>query len=101
MPEDVSAQDGFVREIGATAAEFERGLRLAVPGGVDAPAPGRLRVAQDGVTLELTLTALPERRIGLFRLPVLHAHLRFTAGAAADRAALLARIDRAMQRGGG
>lgn len=101
MREDVSAADGFVREVGATPAEFERGLRLAVPGGVCRPWPGVLRAERAGVALEIALTALPERRLGMFRLPVLSARFRFLAGNAAARAAFLAHIDRAMQRGGG
>ncbi len=101
MPEDVGAPEGFLREIGATATEFERGLRLAVPGGVVSPRPGALRVEQGGVTLEVDLTELPERRMGLFRLPVLRARLRFLSGDVPARQSLLARIDRAMQRGGG
>lgn len=101
MAEDVSAPGGFVREVGATLAEFERGLRLAVPDGVSAPSPGCLRVASGGVTLDIDLTELPERRLGQFRLPVLAARYRFVAGDAPDRAALLAHLDRAMQRGGG
>ena len=101
MAEDVSASDGFVREVGATLAEFERGLRLAVPDGVSTPSPGCLKVARNDVVLQIDLTELPERRLGLFRLPVLHARYRFVAGDVPARAALLAHIDRAMQRGGG
>lgn len=99
--EDVSAPDGFVREVGSTVAEFERGLRLAVPKGVSPAGDGLLTVAQGGVALEIALTVLPERRLGLFRLPMLSAHYRFVAGSEAERAALLAHLDRSMQRGGG
>jgi len=53
------------------------------------------------VVLEVALSTLPERRIGLFCLPVLLARFCFTAGDRAARMALLARIDLAMQRGGG
>lgn len=101
MAEDVSAPDGFVREVGATLAEFERGLRLAVPGCVSVPASGCLRVERDNVMLEVDIAALPERRLGLFRLPVLQARYRFLSGDVPARAALLAHLDRAMQRGGG
>ena len=101
MAEDVSTPEGFVREIGATTAEFERGLRLAVPAGVSVCPPASLRVVRYGVVLEIELTAQPERRLGLFCLPVLQARYRFVAGDVPARAALLAHIDRAMQRGGG
>lgn len=99
--EDVCAPEGFVREVGATPAEFERGLRLALPDGVSMVEPGRLRADDGCAVLEVELREMPERCIGLFRLPVLHARLRFTAGDPAARTALLARIDLAMQRGGG
>lgn len=99
--EDVCAPEGFRREMGATAGEFERGLRLAVAGAVSCPRPGLLRVDDAGVVLEVELTEMPERRLGLFRIPVLHARLCFLSGNRAARQALLARIDLAMQRGGG
>jgi len=99
--EDVCAPDGIVREIGATAAEFERGLRLAVTGAVSCPQPGVLRVDDPGTVLEVELTEQPERRLGQFRIPVLHAHLRFIGGTREARQTLLVRIDLAMQRGGG
>ena len=101
MAEDVSTPEGFVREIGATTVEFERGLRLAVPTGVSVPSPGCLRVERGDTVLQIDFTVLPERRLGLFRLPVLQARYRFLAGDVPARAALLAHIDRATQRGGG
>ena len=101
MTEDVTAPNGFVREVGASLAEFERGLRLALPDGVTSPRPFSLRAEEGGAVLEVELAEMPERRIGLFCLPVLQARLRFTAGDEAARKALLARIDLAMRRGGG
>lgn len=101
VAEDVCAPGGFTREVGATPAEFERGLRLALPDGVSSPRPRVLCVERCGVVLEVALSTLPERRIGLFCLPVLLARFCFTAGDRAARMALLARIDLAMQRGGG
>ena len=101
MREDVCAPGGILREIGATAAEFERGLRLAVGTALSMPRSGLLRVDDPGTVLEVTLTEMPDRRIGLFRIPVLHAQLCFLSGSRAARQALLARIDLAMQRGGG
>lgn len=101
VAEDVCAPDGFIREVGATPAEFERGLRLALPDGVMSPRPLVLHAEWRGAMLEVVLTVMPERRIGLFRLPVLLARFCFTAGDRAARMALLAHIDLAMQRGGG
>lgn len=101
VAEDVCAPDGFTREVGATPAEFERGLRLALPEGVTAPRPLVLHAVRGGVSLQVALTVMPERRIGLFRIPVLLARFCFTAGEREARMALLAHIDHAMQRGGG
>lgn len=94
------APEGFRREVGATAVEFERGLRLAVAGVVSSPQPGVLRVDAPAAVLEVALTELPERCIGQFRIPVLCAHLRFLSGNRAARQALLARIDLALSRSG-
>lgn len=99
--EDVDAPDGFVREMGATPAEFAHGLGLALPGGVTASDPLHLRGEWRGVVLEVELIVQPERRLGCFRLPVLLTRWRFRAGERAARQALLRRIDLAMQRGGG
>jgi hypothetical protein len=41
------------------------------------------------------------RRLGLFELPQLDVRYRFGPGDEATRRALLARLDRAMQKGGG
>ena len=65
MREDVCAPGGILREIGATAAEFERGLRLAVGTALSMPRSGLLRVDDPGTVLEVTLTEMPDRRIGL------------------------------------
>jgi hypothetical protein len=101
VAEDVCAPEGFTREVGATPAEFERGLRLALPDGVSSPRPLVLHADCHGVMLKVELTVMPERRIGLLRLPVSLARYHFTAGEREARLALLAHIDLAMQRGGG
>ncbi|KAB2965219.1 hypothetical protein [Zoogloea sp.] len=99
MDEQVEA--GFVRELGASPAEFERGLYLALPGGVSSPAPLVYRADDGEAVLEVVLTAMPDRRIGQFCIPVTRARLRFLAGDAQACDRLLSRLDRAMQRGGG
>lgn len=90
----------FEREVGATPAEFRRGLALAHPGLADVEGDV-LRVAEGAVRLTLRLTSLPGRRLGLFELPVLRVRYEFEAGTPEDCRALLDRIDLAMQRGGG
>lgn len=88
------------RELSATPAEFAHGLRLAfgeaVRGG-----PLHFQVHYKQAALDIDLTPGPERRIASLCLPTLHARLRFTAGDAAAQTRLLARMDLAMQRGGG
>ena len=101
MAEDVSAPGGFVRRSARRWPKFERGLRLAIaclPVGAVAwvPAGG----PPGGVTLDIDHWKLPNVAWARFRLPVPAARYRFVAGDAPDCAALLARIDHAMQRGG-
>jgi hypothetical protein len=58
-------------------------------------------VHDEGVSLDILLTAQPERRIGLLTLPVSRAVYRFTGGDPQGHRHLLARLDQGMQRGGG
>jgi hypothetical protein len=88
------------RDVTSTVAEFDASLRSAAAGGLDGAAP-HYRVTGDGVQLEIDLAPGPERRIALLRLPTLRVTYRFTAGGAEQQRALLARLDRAMHRGGG
>ena len=88
------------REMAASRAEFLHGLRLAFPDGVEES--GGLLLANDGAAaMEIELTPLPDRHIALVRLPNMKVRIRFTAGTPERQQALLARMDRAMQRGGG
>lgn len=89
----------FERDISSTVAEFDASLRAAA-GSVEGSAP-RYRVADGAVVLEIDVATGPERRIALIRLPTLRVTYRFVAGAAQAQRDLLARLDRAMHRGGG
>lgn len=89
------------REVAATPAEFERDLRKAWPGEVDADTPLRLALADGELELVVELEPIEPRRIGLLTLPRLIARYRFSGGDEAARRRLLERLDRAMQRGGG
>ncbi len=89
-----------IRDMAMTAEEFLRVLHWAFPGRV-IDREGRLIVCAEGATLEISLAALPPRKLALLTLPRLEARLRFTAGTVAQRNALLTRLERAMQRGGG
>lgn len=89
------------RDMAATPREFMHGLRLAFPAGIEEQAEGRVRVESGGACLDIAFTILAPRVIALLQLPRLHVALRFTAGTPAQQQALLARMDLAMQRGGG
>ncbi|WP_228720672.1 hypothetical protein [Nitrogeniibacter mangrovi] len=91
----------FERELGATLAEFERGLQKAAPGAVSLLGAGLFFLQCGNVELRMTAQPHPPRRIGLFEIPVLKVTYRFSGGDDAERLALLGRLDRAMQRGGG
>lgn len=101
MVENVLASEGFSREMSISMTEFERALRLAETDRTITVTAGRFRVEGDGAVLDVSLTPLPDRVIGMIRLPALAAHLRFLAGNGAERRTLLHRIDLAMRRGGG
>jgi hypothetical protein len=99
MPEP-SAPGVIEREVSATRSEFLHGLRLAFPGSVS-EVGDTVRATFGPAAMEITLTQLPPRLIALLALPRLKVSLRGTAGSDAERAAMLARMDLAMQRGGG
>lgn len=90
----------FQRDMSITLEEFGRGLRDAFAAGVSG-GPQQFRVDMDGACLEISLQAGPPRRIAALSLPTAQVKLCFTAGEAPQRQALLQRMDRAMQRGGG
>jgi hypothetical protein len=94
------AQPVLEREVSASAAEFAHGLRNAFPttlmGG-----PLLFRARGMGAALEIELMPGDARRIGGLTLPTLAVRIRFNDGDEQAQAALLAHMDRIMQRGGG
>lgn len=62
---------------------------------------GEIRLENARVRLCVRMNAGPSRRLGLFTIPVLHVSYDFESGSDEDCRALLARLDLAMQRGGG
>jgi hypothetical protein len=88
------------REMSASRKEFLHGLKLAFPHGVE-EAGALLKVGDGETAMEIELAALPDLAIALLRLPRIRVSIRFTAGSREQQAAMLARMDRAMQRGGG
>jgi hypothetical protein len=92
--------DTIEREVWATRAEFRHGLALAFPDSVS-ESGGALRVVDRQAAMTVALTELPPRRIALLNMPRLQVLIRMTAGTPDQRRAMLLRMDRAMQRGGG
>lgn len=90
----------IVRDVCATADEFVRSLRAAMPDAVDA-GPDRFEIASADATIAVALGPLPPRRLGALALPRIRVTIDFVAGRGDACIVLLARMDRAMQRGGG
>jgi hypothetical protein len=88
------------RVIGASIAEFVRGLELAFPGAVTAEGD-RIRIEAFDAVLEIAVESLETIALGLLRVPRLRAQFAFLRGAPADRDRLFEHLDRATQRGGG
>ena len=93
--------ESFERRVTATAREFERDLRQAWPTVEGAAAARRFSLQEGAQTLVIDIEPAGVRRLGLFELPQLDVRYRFGPGDEATRRALLARLDRAMQKGGG
>lgn len=88
------------REVSADPAEFRRGLDLAFPGLVQATGHV-LRVDDSLAVMEVVLTPGTPRVIASITLPSLHVTIQFIRGTPTQQASMLARMDLAMQRGGG
>jgi len=91
----------FERVLSATPAQFERDLRQAWPEVSGSAVAGRLAIEVAPMRLELELRVLASRRIALLELPQLKVCYAFHGGDESARARLLARLDLAMQKGGG
>jgi hypothetical protein len=96
----VTAGVVLTRDVTSTLAEFDASLRQAAGVGLGGAAP-RYRIVDGEVRLDVEVMPGPERRIALICLPTLHVTYRFTGGSREAQDALLARLDRAMHRGGG
>lgn len=97
MPEPLETIE---REVWTTPKEFRHGLYLAFPDRVT-ERNGLLRVDDGQAAMEIALQEMTPQVIALLRLPRMKVSLRMTAGSKEQRAAMLARMDRAMHRGGG
>lgn len=95
--------DAFRRDMGYSVAEFFRILPSAV-GGHDYQLEGDkivVRPADGTRELVLRISRLPERKIGMIRIPRIEVDFSFHNFTAEQRKAFLAAFDRSYQRGGG
>ena len=90
----------LVRDMATTEQEFRGGLAFSFPQGVTEQ-DGAFHIVHAGAAMEIRIAPLPPRVIALLRLPRLEVRIRFTAGTPEQQQAMLTRMDRAMQRGGG
>lgn len=91
----------LLREVAASAAEFERALRLAWPDGVERIGGGAFLLRNGPLCLRIRIRPDGVRRIGLLELPRLAVSYAFEGADATARARMLARLDLGMRRGGG
>ncbi len=89
-----------MRQMSSTPEEFRRALVQAFGPAVKMDVSGVL-LAVDGVQLHFALRHENIRQIGALQLESLRVEISVRAGAAAAAEKLLARVDRATQRGGG
>ncbi len=84
----------------SSVEEFRRALVQAYGGAVSETDSGLL-LALDGVQLHFALTREATHRIGALQLAMLRVEISVQSGDEAAAEKLLARVDRATQRGGG
>ena len=95
MPETAT----FEKEMAIERRAFRRTLERALPDARIVVDGDKITVQDDDGTLEITLSAEGERRIGSLALPVIQARFRYVDHD--DPAGHLARLERSFQRGGG
>ena len=89
-----------MRQMNSTAAEFRRALVQAFGDAVGEDGSGLL-LSADGVQLHFALHSEKSRQIGALQLAMLRVEISVRHGDEATAKNLLARVDRATQRGGG
>ena len=89
----------LIREISATPEEFARGIRAGFPDAQTTPCGWQIR--WQSASARIDLSPLPELVIASLRLPRQCCVITLTEGSAPDRLALMGRLDRYQQRGGG
>lgn len=93
--------ESFERRVTATPREFARDLCQAWPAVQAGTELQRFNLQDGRQALVIEIEADGVRRLGAFTLPQLIVRYRFAPGDEVARRALLTRLDRAMQKGGG
>ena len=95
--------DSFIRDMGYSEKEFFRILPTAVPGYVYTVQDNRVTICGGGCGGQLTLVvkSLPDRRLGMIRIPRVEVEFMFRKFSAAERSGFMKNFDRSYQRGGG
>jgi len=89
------------KEMALTRAGFYRGIEKALGSDAYERTPSGIVLAAEGRRLEITLGSERRRKIALMEIEIMDVTLAFSGYSDRDRAAALARFDRAFQRGGG
>ena len=95
--------DSFKRDMGYSLQEFLRILPTAV-GEYNHDVRGNLVMITDtdsNLELELEVTELPDRQIGMIRIPRVEIGFRFQNFSKQQRQQFMINFDRSFQRGGG
>ena len=95
--------DAFKRDMGYSLAEYLRILPSAVKGYTYRVDGNRVVINGSGTNRRLTLDlkTLPERRIGMIRIPRIEVEFSFENFSERERKDFLVTLDRSYQRGGG
>ena len=93
----------FQRDMGYSEKEFFRVLPAALGSFVYHREGDRLHIHRpdDSPALELRIEALPDRRLGAFRIERIAVEFLFSDMSAQQRSEFMSRFDRHFQRGGG
>jgi hypothetical protein len=95
--------DAFTRDMGYSMSEFLRILPTALAGYEHSIEDGRVDVSHPHgeQRLVLKIRPLPDRRLGMIRVPRVEVEFGFRNFSARQRREFLAGFDRSFQRGGG
>lgn len=103
MVAGVDHGDAFTRDMGYSVPEFFRILPAAISGYDHIVDGDRVFVTHpnDGRQLIMKIEELPDRRIGMIRIPRIGVEFAFHQFTVEQRRAFLTAFDRSFQRGGG